>query len=89
MAFLEIPRYHIGCDTPKCDNAFGIVEYDIIGRPIDHYLVEVSQPVLVQGLIDGLIESEWIVIDNKIYCPKCSTSVTNAVLVTLKTAMGY
>jgi hypothetical protein len=89
MAFIEIPRYHVGCDTPKCNNAFGIVEFDFTGHPIDYYVFEANDAELTQPLIDMLIESEWLVMNNKVYCPACSTSVTNSALLTLKADMGY
>lgn len=89
MAFREVPRFNIICDTPKCDNLFGFIEYDLDDQPIDHYVFESAGSDLLPVIIDELHNSEWTVIDGRTYCPVCSTSVTNAVLAVLKADMGY
>lgn len=88
MSFVEIPRYNIQCDGIHCPNVFAMVEFDLDGEPIDHYVFETMSDELTKPLIDVLLESEWTVIDRHIYCPECSTAVTNRVLMVHKMVMG-
>lgn len=89
MGFHEIPRYNIICDTPKCHNVFGFIEFDLDNKPIDHYVFETTIAELSQAMIDELYRSQWTVIDGHTYCPMCTTSVTNNVIAVLKADMGY
>lgn len=88
MGFVNVPRYNIGCDGKDCNNFFASVEYGLDGEEVDYYIFEAMTNELIAPLIDLLHESEWTVVDGKMYCPPCSIAVTNDILMVHKMVMG-